>query len=118
MIAFSLPYPPSANNLFPGKARRFPSADYKAWLRAAKPLMPSGRIDGHYTLRIGVDRPDRRPRDIANLEKAIGDLIVSSKLVADDSLLDRLEMWWTKRPVGKGAMAHVWLCPVTDEVAL
>lgn len=39
-------------------------------------------------------------------------------LVADDSLMDRLEMWWTKRPVGRGAMAHIWLSPVTEEVAL
>lgn len=118
MIQFSLPLPPPSNNLFPGTMRRHPSKRYEAWRAEATPLVPRGRIDGCYIMRVGVDRPDRRKRDIANLEKALGDLVVSCGLVADDSLMDRLEMWWTKRPVGRGAMAHIWLSPVTEEVAL
>lgn len=114
-IMFSLPIPPSSNNLFPGKARRFPSARYKAWKAEALPKVPQARIDGPYVMRISVDRPDNRGRDLANLEKAIGDLIVEAQVVIDDRFLDRLEMWWTQRPVGKGAMAHVWLTPVRSE---
>lgn len=113
-IMFSLPLPPSSNNLFPGKARRFPSARYKAWKAEALPLVPAGRIDGPYVMRVGLDRPDRRGRDLANLEKAIGDLIVEAQVVLDDRFLDRLEMWWTQRPIGKGAMAHVWLTPASS----
>ena len=52
MIQFSLPYPPSANNLFPGKARRFPSKAYKAWREAAGPMVPAGHIDGPYALSL------------------------------------------------------------------
>ena len=109
---FSLPFPPSSNNLFPGKARRFPSARYKAWKAEALPQVPEGRVDGPYVMRVCVDRPDKRGRDLANLEKAIGDLIVEAKLVVDDRFLDRLEMWWSPRPIGKNARAHVWLTPV------
>lgn len=113
-IMFSLPFPPSSNNLFPGTLRRHPSKRYDAWRKLARPMVPAGRIDGPYVMRISVDRPDNRPRDLGNLEKAIGDLIVDAGLVIDDRFLDRLEMWWTKRPVGKNAMAYVWLSPVTQ----
>lgn len=111
-IMFSLPFPPSSNNLFPGKVRRFPSKAYKEWKAEARPLVPAGRVDGPYALRLCIDRPDRRGRDLANLEKAISDLIVDCGLVLDDRFLDRLEMWWSPRPVGKGARAHVWLSPI------
>lgn len=112
MIQFSLPYPPSANNLFPGKARRFPSKAYKAWRAAAGPMVPAGHIDGPYTLRICLERPDRRARDLGNLEKAISDLLKEEGLIADDRFMNRLEMWWSERTPAKGAVAHVWISPI------
>lgn len=112
MIQFSLPYPPSANNLFPGKARRFPSKTYKAWRAAAGPMIPEGRINGPYALRLCLDRPDNRGRDLGNLEKAISDLMKERGLIADDRFMQRLEMWWSNRAPAKGAMAHVWISPV------
>ena len=111
-IMFSLPYPPTSNTLFPGKQQRHTSKRYDAWKYEAARMVPKGRIEGPYKMQIAIDRPDRRGRDLGNLEKAIGDLIVKAELVIDDRYLDRLEMWWTKREPGKGAMAHVWLSPV------
>lgn len=113
MIQFSLPFPPSSNNLFPGKERRFPSKAYKAWREAAGRMMPSaGRIDGPYILRLCLDRPDKRARDLGNLEKAVSDLMKTHGLIQDDRFMDRLEMWWSDKAPSKDAMAHVWVSPV------
>jgi hypothetical protein len=34
-VSFTLPFPPSVNGLFSGKARRYASPAYKAWKAAA-----------------------------------------------------------------------------------
>ena len=44
------------------------------------------------TYKIG--RPDKRVRDLANLEKALSDFLVSCGILADDSLIHRLIMEW------------------------
>jgi hypothetical protein len=84
----SLPMPPSANNLFAtvfikGKERRIISRAYKAWKKAAglvlleqwrQALEPS--IGKPYAVHIELDIDHKS--DIANREKAITDLLVST----------------------------------------
>ncbi len=99
-----LPFPPSVNNLFSGRTKRFPSKRYKAWreeagwaLAAQRPL-PSFNESVAITLSIG--RPDRRRRDLDNLLKAPIDILVEFGVLADDQLIDRLSASWDSDVVG------------------
>ena len=94
-----LPYPPTANNLFPtGKnGRRFPSREYEAWkkeaglkLNAQRPGAITGRVAVLYEFR----KPDNRRRDVANLEKATTDLLVSQSVIEDDCLIEEMSLRW------------------------
>lgn len=102
---FVLPYPPSANNLFvnlPGRGR-VQSPRYKAWINGAAWTLKSQRphkIKGKCRLTIDAVRPDNRRRDIANLEKAISDLLVSLRVIEDDSLIESITLAWVARPEG------------------
>lgn len=108
-----LPYPPTANNLFVNNKRtrgRFPSPAYKAWRDEAKRAIDRQvlRVNGGYTLRfrwpvkvvISLGRPDRRRRDLGNLEKAATDYIVSVGILADDSLIEDLRLRWDPEVIG------------------
>ncbi len=93
-----LPFPVSTNNLFTGRARRFPSRRYRTWreeagwaLAAQRPL-PSFSDPVEVTLSIG--KPDRRKRDLDNLFKAPLDLLVEFGVLGDDQLIHRLSASW------------------------
>ncbi len=92
MIEITLPYPPSANNLWT-IARRGRKAwirrtdEYEAWLEeafyVAKAQRPEGVV-GPYKMTILAKRPDKRRRDVDNIIKPIGDLIQKVGIVSDD----------------------------------
>ncbi len=99
-----LPFPVSTNNLFTGRARRFPSRRYRTWreeagwaLAAQRPL-PSFSEPVEVTLSIG--RPDKRKRDLDNLLKGPIDLLVEFGVLADDQLIHRLSASWDSSVVG------------------
>lgn len=88
MITLKLPVPPSANNLFANMKGqgRIRSEKYLKWindagwhLKAQKP----GSISGRYSLSIVL--PAKTRGDIDNRIKSISDLIVSHRVVQDDS---------------------------------
>jgi crossover junction endodeoxyribonuclease RusA len=110
-VSFDLPFPPSVNGLFAGKARRYASPAYKAWKAAARPFVPAGLIAGPYTLDLLFDRPDRRARDLGNLEKAVSDLIVERGLVIDDSCCQRITLAWSDEPPQRDAVVRVTVSP-------
>lgn len=88
-VILQLPLPPSANNLFPGKQRRFPSKRYKAWQTEAlwevKRQIPGFRvIDGPYHMMLRVNMARRGKIDVANYEKATSDLLVTAGVISDD----------------------------------
>lgn len=98
-VTLTLPYPPASNNLFANSKSggRFKSARYTAWATEAgweAKRQRAGRIEGPYALYIVACRPDARRRDLANLEKAVSDLLVSAGIVEDDSLCMKLQMSW------------------------
>ena len=95
-----LPYPPTANNLFPtGKnGRRFMSPKYKAWrdqagwaLAAQHPAPTRGPVAVTYDIRRIADR---RRRDLGNMEKALSDLLVHAGVIEDDCLIEELTLRW------------------------
>lgn len=110
-VTFTLPFPPSVNGLFAGKSRRYASAGYKAWKAVAKPFVPAGLIAGPYTLDLLFDRPDRRSRDLGNLEKAVSDLIVERGLVIDDSCCQRITLAWSDEPPQRDSVVRVTVTP-------
>jgi len=110
-VSFTLPFPPSTNGLFAGKARRYLSAGYKAWKAVAGPQVPAGLIAGPYTLDLVFDRPDRRARDLGNCEKAVSDLLVERGLVIDDSCCQRITLAWSDEPPKRDSVVRVTVKP-------
>lgn len=106
-VAFTLPFPPSVNGLFAGKARRYASPGYKAWKALARTFVPAVLIAGPYTLDLLFDRPDRRSRDLGNLEKAVSDLLVERGLVTDDSCCERITLAWSDAAPRRDAVVFV-----------
>lgn len=106
-----IPYPPTANNLFfnAGK-RRVKTKAYDAWLAEALAVLRAQRprtVSGSYRLTIIATRPDKRRRDVANLEKPIGDALVKAGIVEDDSLCQSIQLAWAWDSIVKGG--HVAL---------
>lgn len=121
MKPFSLPFPPSANNLFVnGKHGRFRSPRYDAWIAEAgievlrqRPLKYRGPVNLYYEFQ---DGRDKRKRDLGNLEKATTDLLVLHGIIeADDgTIVRKINLAWslevegvrvTVEPVFKEAVA-------------
>ncbi len=99
-----LPFPPSTNHLFAGKARRHLSKSYKAWRTEAGWTLneqePIARFTGPVSLTMALGRPDKRRRDISNFVKAVEDLLVTHNIIRDDSDVHRLLVYWTGGVVG------------------
>lgn len=82
-----LPWPPSANNLFSGKARRFPARHYVEWIDAAKRALSRQMvfpIAGPVTIEIELAPPNKRLFDIDNKIKPCIDLLVNRGLIERD----------------------------------
>jgi len=106
MLKLSLPYPPTLNTLYPtGKNnRRFKSKKYTAWIKTAESafyeqhphflVAPVPTIKGKVEVQMFFGRPDKRRRDLANLEKAVSDFLVNVGAIQDDCLIDELFMSW------------------------
>jgi Holliday junction resolvase RusA-like endonuclease len=104
-MEFELPYPPSINHywrrvghqtLISREGRRF-RASVVAILAAIR-LQP---LAGDLAVEVEVYPPDRRRRDIDNVQKALLDALAHGGAYADDSQVVRLEI--TKRePVAGG----------------
>jgi len=107
-VCLWLPFPPSVNGLYPGKARRFKSRRYRNWIHEAdvallqqdfKPV--EGMCEVHYKF----GRPDARKRDVFNFEKALTDYLVSAGVIEDDSLIERGTVEWAAH---EGVTVEVW----------
>lgn len=94
-----LPLPPSVNGLFPGKARRFPSKEYKAWREEAagwwdaSPLARQGTwpldntVPVLWTLDLYVFMPTWQG-DLDNRFKATIDFLCSRTGLQDNRLTE------------------------------
>jgi Holliday junction resolvase RusA-like endonuclease len=90
------------NNLFvnnPKTGGRFANERYKAWqTEALKAILSQPHRYHRHTEPVEVTytfgRPDRRTRDLFNLEKAPSDFLVKQGILADDSLIHRGTVLW------------------------
>ena len=98
-----LPYPPSVNGLYAGKARRYLSPRYKAWIaeaeyawwRQSPSLSLPTKFTGPVKLTIAAARPDKRKRDISNIIKAPEDFLVRCGVLLDDSQVEDVRAYWS-----------------------
>jgi crossover junction endodeoxyribonuclease RusA len=57
-------------------------------------------LDGHVTVVYTFARPDKRKRDLGNLEKAVSDILVKMGVIQDDSFIQKITLQWGKAPMG------------------
>lgn len=102
IITLTLPFPPSVNRLWKTKKTggMYRSKEYVAWrqhaLWAIQSRCKGEYIKGHYELQISAVRPDKRRRDIGNLEKAVSDILQEAGIIEDDCLCDDLHLYWAE----------------------
>ena len=114
MIEFSLPYPPSVNELYknvffqaqgirPGRGRaktkKYLAWELEAalWIKRQRPKATKGQVSVEYNIK----KPDRRKRDLGNLEKALSDCLVRNGLIEDDSLISEIRLHWADAALNK-----------------
>ena len=93
--------PPSTNALFANSSRgRFKTPAYKAWIHSAGWELREQRpasVTGSYALEMRFGRKNKR-RDLDNNIKAVSDLLVSHRVVEDDSLCRKITAEWVSEP--------------------
>jgi crossover junction endodeoxyribonuclease RusA len=102
----ALPFPPSVNGLYDGgrnSKRRFTSDSYRAWQADAyEALLGQPARSSRYSQPVQVTytfgRPDKRRRDVFNLEKAVSDFLVKHGILTDDTLIERGTVQWGSEP--------------------
>lgn len=124
MIAFSLPYPPSANKLWRSvNGRNIASAQYRTWQGFAAAAIPPacrGQVQGRFGITILFDRPDRRARDLDNLLKPTLDALKPNKaypalkgVIRDDSDAGPILIDWSGDEPVKNPRVHITIQPLT-----
>lgn len=110
-MILTLPYPPTANNLFLNVEKgRVKSLSYRAWITAALWELKRQRpqlVRGAYRLTITAVRPDNRARDIDNLIKPISDTLKKGGVIEDDAKALSVYAAWSLSPPVKGGEIRV-----------
>lgn len=101
----TLPYPPSNNRYYRhNRGRTHISAEGKAYRAAVRDLIRASMLDVQtphpLKLRIECHMPDRRRRDLDNLQKAAFDALTKAGFWLDDSQI--VDYRVIKMPVLKG----------------
>jgi crossover junction endodeoxyribonuclease RusA len=105
LVSVTLPYPPSANRMWRHVGKKvLRSREYEAW-RAQCGLIIRQETNGFglagpYAMTVQVGRPDRRRRDLDNLLKPIGDVMVLAGAVEDDCHCQRIDASWSDEVTG------------------
>jgi crossover junction endodeoxyribonuclease RusA len=100
-IGLTLPFPPSVNRLWRfGKGRMYRSKTYEVWRKEAlwecRIQAQNKQISGAYRLTLLAVKPDKRRRDIGNLEKSVSDILQEAGIIVDDCLCEWIEARWVK----------------------
>ena len=111
----TLPWPPSTNRIWrnvavSGKPRTLLSQEGRVYRKAAVDACLVAKLAGkqiseRLALRLVVQAPDRRARDLDNMVKAVQDALTHAGVWRDDSQIDRLLV--ERGPVVKGGMVSV-----------
>jgi len=119
MTVLELPFPPSVNtywrhpssgklagrHLISEKGRAYRAAVLEAACRYRIPM-----FQGRVSVSVDVFPPDRRPRDLDNMLKALLDGLVHARILEDDSLIDKLLI--ERCAVSKKGLVRVFISPI------
>lgn len=99
MIRIALPFPVSINAAYANggnKRGRHKTDRYKAWEKLAGICIKDSHRVGlkAYHIYIALRAPDKRARDIGNLEKVVSDLLTKHGVLSDDHYCRKLTMIW------------------------
>ena len=75
---------------------RIKTTKYRTWEKEADAFRPSGivRLNGDVIACHTFGRPDKRRRDVANLEKTVGDTLTRWGVLEDDCQIVDIRMRW------------------------
>ena len=120
-ITLEIPYPPSVNSIYRHAVRGKHSVmfmtdkgkKYQQVIRAIMLEQGSPRF-GLARLHIVVEAfpPDRRKRDLGNLDKVLMDSLEKAQVFEDDSQIDRLT--YIRKSVEKGGKVIVKIQKITE----
>jgi len=108
---YQIPFPPSNNTYYRHVGSRVllskKGREYK--LRVKSAIFKAGRnaLSGPLGIRMQLEPPDRRMRDLDNWFKAVFDAIEYSRLLVNDSQIKEIRAWWG-RPI-KGGLCRFML---------
>lgn len=118
-IKFTLPFPPSVNHYWSSfRGRVMVSKRGKLYRSAAleaihDQAVPIEQIGGPLKVELVAFPPDRRRRDLDNLQKALLDSVVAAGVIEDDSHIDDLRV--VRGAVFPGGKVEVVIRPFTSE---
>lgn len=118
-IEFALPWPPSVNHYWRNfRGRMVIGARGRAYRKAAieaisDQAVPTDGIGGPLKVELVAFPPDRRRRDLDNLQKALLDSVVAAGVIEDDSHIDDLRV--VRGAVFPGGKVEVVIRPFTSE---
>ena len=100
MSDFLLPFPPSMNSMYAGKARRYKSPRYKKWIAEAQGMACKQKlpvwVNGPVQVQLDFVKPDKRKRDLDNLAKAVLDFCTDAQVWKDDCQVEHLTLRWVE----------------------
>lgn len=113
MIRLTLPYPPTVNHYWgtAGK-RRYIKAEGIKFRNDVINIVLQNKANKRLTDRVMVEikayMPDRRKRDLDNINKAIFDALIHSNVILDDEQIDVLHS--ERKEVVKGGKIELSIC--------
>ncbi len=119
-IDLTLPYPPTANTMFPSgkngrrylsdKGRKYRQEVYARTLEQLGIFKP---LQGPISVTIGLYPPDKRKRDLDNNFKAVFDALEEANVYMDDSQIETIHAY--RRDVVKGGNCIIQLKSSNEE---
>ena len=116
-MELELPFPPSVNHLWRRVGNRTivsrEGRSYRTAVRRALLARGVRPLDGRLAVAIEVYPPDRRRRDLDNLQKCLLDSLAHGGVYADDAQIDRLVV--VRRGVVPGGKVRIRVAPDTGD---
>ena len=116
MIHLTLPFPPSLNHLYGMRgSQKYMKPEGRAYKQAVADIVSDvgvQTIEGRVAVFVRAFMPDKRRRDIMNLEKILSDSLTSAGVWLDDSQIDDFRI--VRGSVEKGGRVEVVITEIQD----